>query len=171
MELIVALAGAQILVNTVGLVKGTMQQDSQHYGWVMSGFGIGATIAAFGIGLLNRWFNWPVIAAGGALMASLAILPTYTVSLTGLIVLWALAGVGQSLAEMPNQFLIAERTPPAEQGRVYGAHFAWSHTWWAIGYPVAGWLGSRYTPQAFWLGGLIAVGCWLVAKTALRRSN
>lgn len=171
MEFIAALAGAQILVNTVGLVKGSMGQDDQHYGWVMSGFGVGATLAAFGVARLTQRFRLPTIALFGALIASLAILPAHELSLTGLILFWALAGMGQSLAEMPNQFLIAELVSPAEQGRVYGAHFAWSHTWWAIGYPLAGWLGSRFTPQTFWAGGLLAMTCWLVAVTAFRGSK
>ena len=38
--------------------------------------------------------------------------------------------------------LLAERTPASLQGRVYGAHFAWSHLWWLGAYPLAGWLGS-----------------------------
>lgn len=40
-EFISALAGAMVLVNTVGLVKTSLQLDDKHYGWRMSVFGLG----------------------------------------------------------------------------------------------------------------------------------
>ncbi|MGI8747806.1 MAG: hypothetical protein ACR2J4_05575 [Deinococcus sp.] len=58
---------------------------------------------------------------------------------------------------LPTETLLAERTEEAAQGRVYGAHFAWSHLWWAFAYPLAGFLGSRFTPHAFLIGGVIAL--------------
>ena len=44
------------------------------------------------------------------------------------------------------------------QGRVYGAHFAWSHLWWAGAYPLAAWLGSAFPERSFLYGGLVALG-------------
>ena len=41
------------------------------------------------------------------------------------------------------------------QGRVYGAHFAWSHLWWAVSYPIAGWLGSHASDRSFFYSSLI----------------
>lgn len=58
---------------------------------------------------------------------------------------------------MPSQMLITERIPLQNHGRVYGAHFAWSHLWWAIGYPLAGWLGSRYNHYSFPIAGVVAL--------------
>ena len=55
------------------------------------------------------------------------------------------------------QTLIADRTPTNIQGRVYGAHFAWSHLWWAGAYPLAGWLGTAVPRQTFLYGSLIGV--------------
>jgi len=43
------------------------------------------------------------------------------------------------------------------QGRVYGAHFAWSHLWWAFAYPLAGWLGSRFAQNSFFYLGILAL--------------
>jgi MFS transporter, NRE family, putaive nickel resistance protein len=64
----------------------------------------------------------------------------------GLMVLWAIAGAGQTLVNVVVQNLIADRVATEIQGRVYGAHFAWSHLWWAFSYPLAGWLG-QYLPR------------------------
>jgi MFS transporter, NRE family, putaive nickel resistance protein len=160
-ELAAAIAGATILVNTVVYVKGVLQQDDKHYGMVMSALGIGAAIGAFGAALLDKSKSrkWSLI-IGGA-MVSLAILPANHLSFYFLLVLWLVAGFGQNLAEMPSQMLIAERIPLELQGRVYGAHFAWSHLWWAIGYPVAGFLGSQYPNSSFLIGGCLAL-CILV---------
>jgi NRE family putative nickel resistance protein-like MFS transporter len=44
---------------------------------------------------------------------------------------------------------------------VYGAHFAWSHLWWAIGYPIAGVLGAHFTNTSFLIAGLLGAGVLL----------
>lgn len=44
-EFVSAVAGAQILVNTVGHIKSGLQLDDRHYGWVMAAFAVGASIA------------------------------------------------------------------------------------------------------------------------------
>ena len=46
-ELAAALAGAQVMVNTIGHIKGDMMLADDEYGLIMAAFGIGATIAAF----------------------------------------------------------------------------------------------------------------------------
>jgi len=53
--------------------------------------------------------------------------------------------------------LLAERTPHRLQGRVYGAHFAWSHLWWLGAYPLAGWLGTVFAGSSFLVGGAISL--------------
>ncbi|MEW6422815.1 MAG: hypothetical protein AB1511_14005, partial [Deinococcota bacterium] len=93
----------------------------------------------------------------GALLTSLAILPGDVVGLAPLMILWLVAGVGQNWVNLPTETLLAERTEEAAQGRVYGAHFAWSHLWWAFSYPVASLLSARLPDHAFLYGGLLAL--------------
>ncbi len=50
LQLIGAIVGAEILVNTVAHVQGTLHFGKVEYGWVMAAFGIGATIASVGLG-------------------------------------------------------------------------------------------------------------------------
>ena len=57
MEFIAAIAGAQILVNTVGHIEGALHLTSVQYGWAMSAFGIGATIAAFSVSFINKYIK------------------------------------------------------------------------------------------------------------------
>ena len=70
----------------------------------------------------------------------------------------------QNWVNLPTQALIADRTPPEAQGRVYGAHFAWSHLWWALAYPLAGWLGSSFDTRDFLYGGLIGLGLLITVQ-------
>ena len=50
MEFVAAIAGALVLVNSVALVKNTMQLDDSHYGLIMAFFGLGGAITAFLLG-------------------------------------------------------------------------------------------------------------------------
>ncbi len=162
MELVVAIAGAQILVNTVGHIKGNLSLTDKEYGWIMSAFGIGATIAAFTVNLIDKSKNKTRILIAGALMISLAVLSANIMSYQILLILWVIAGLGQSFGDMPSQILIAENITLDKQGKAYGSHFAWSHLWWAIGYPIAGFTGIYLNNIDFLIGGLLALGLLII---------
>ncbi len=157
MQLVASIAGAQILVNTVGYVRGTLQQTSVEYGWVMMGFGLGATVGAIAIGMFPKSRSKIITLVAGGLLITLSLLGANFVGLVPLIGLWAIAGCGQSLINISLQTLIADRTPTEWQGRVYGAHFAWSHLWWAGAYPLAGWLGTTFPDRTFLYGSCIGL--------------
>jgi MFS transporter, NRE family, putaive nickel resistance protein len=162
LQLIAAIAGAEILVNTVGYVQGVLQFGKIEYGWVMAAFGIGATIASVGLGNFQQKFSPMLWTSIGAALITLALLPANFTNLGGLLVLWAIAGIGQTLVNVPTQTLIADRVAVEIQGRVYGAHFAWSHLWWAFAYPLAGWMGSSLPTDNFLYGGLVGLGLFVV---------
>lgn len=155
MQLAASVTGAQILVNTVGYVQGTLNLGKVEYGWVMAAFGIGATIASVAFGNFNQRLKRTTFIAIGAVLINAALLPASAATLLILMVLWIIAGAGQSLVNLPTQTLIADRIPTDVQGRVYGAHFAWSHLWWAFSYPLAGWMGSHLIGETFFYGSLI----------------
>jgi MFS transporter, NRE family, putaive nickel resistance protein len=167
-QLVAAIAGAQILVNTVGYVQGTLHQPAAAYGWVMMGFGLGATGGTLALGTFPQYRSKIATLLGGGLLISLALIPANYIGLAPLILLWTIAGCGQSLINLSMQTLIADRTPTDIQGRVYGAHFAWSHLWWAMAYPLAGWLGSSFTEQTFLYGGAIGLALLAIAHRFLK---
>jgi MFS transporter, NRE family, putaive nickel resistance protein len=167
MQLVASIAGAQILVNTVGYVQGTLKFGNMQYGWVMAAFGIGATVAAVIVGTFAQRFTRTSIIVFGAGLITLALLPANYANLPVLMILWLLAGIGQSCVNLPTQTLIADRIPSDAQGRVYGAHFAWSHLWWVISYPLAGCLGSHFAEVEFFYGGLIGFALLVVVQIAL----
>jgi NRE family putative nickel resistance protein-like MFS transporter len=156
-ELVSAIAGAQILVNTVGYIKGQLRLTDKHYGYVMAAFGIGAAIAAFASGNFDRSKNRIVsLMIGGGLVCVSIAFGNY-VAFIPLFILWLIAGFAQTLAEMPSQILIAEKIPKEEHGKVYGAHFAWSHLWWAFAYPIAGFTGTHFQNKEFLIGAVISI--------------
>ena len=157
MELVAAIAGSQILVNTVGHIKGNLSLTDKEFGWAMTAFGIGATIAAFTVNAIDQSRNKTKLLIMGALMISLSVLSANIVPYNVLLITWIIAGMGQSFANMPSQILIAENIPIDKQGKAYGSHFALSHLWWAIGYPIAGFTGIYLTSHDFLVGGLLAL--------------
>ncbi|MGF7025011.1 MFS transporter [Sphingobacterium sp. HSC-15S19] len=156
-EFISAVAGAMVLVNTIGLIKTSLQLDDTHYGWIMSVFGIGAAISAFLLGSLDKSKTRRISLISGAIMIGLAITFANFVGFNSLMILWVFAGIGQTLADMPSETLIGENIEPQDQGKVYGTHFAFSHLWWAIAYPIAGFFGSQFADRAFLYGGLLTL--------------
>jgi len=167
MELVAAIAGAQVLVNTVGHIKIDLALTDKDFGWAMTAFGIGATIAAFTVNTIDVSKNKTKLIIAGAGMISLSVLLANFASYQILLILWIMAGLGQSFASMPSQILIAENISLNQQGKAYGSHFAWSHLWWAIGYPIAGFTGIYLSGYNFVTGGLLALG--LLTTICFRR--
>ena len=156
-EFVSAIAGAMILVNTIGHIKNNLLLDDNYYGWVMAIFGIGAAISAFILGSLDKSEARTLSLISGAFVLGLSICFANYVPYAALMVLWLLAGLGQSLAEMPSETLIAENIASENQGKVYGSHFAFSHLWWAIAYPFAGFLGTSFPERGFLYGGIFTL--------------
>ncbi len=164
MQFVAAIAGAAILVNTVGYVQGNLQLGKLEYGWVMAAFGIGATLTSLCLGTFNPRQKQTALTGLGAALITLALLPASWVSLGGLLLLWIVAGVGQTLVNVPTQTLIADRVDVDIQGRVYGAHFAWSHLWWVFAYPIAGWMASHLPSSVFLGSSLIGAVIWVIVN-------
>ena len=174
-EFVSAIAGAMILVNTIGHIKSGLHLDDKYYGWVMAAFGVGAAVAAFVAGSIDKTPTRAISLISGALLLGISVCFANDVSYSFLIGLWLLAGLGQSLAEMPSETLIAETIQSGDQGKVYGSHFAFSHLWWAITYPIAGFIGTRYPQKEFLYGGiltlLITIAAVLFFKPSIKLSN
>jgi NRE family putative nickel resistance protein-like MFS transporter len=161
-EFVSAIAGAQILVNTIGYIKTGLHLADTFYGWVMAAFGVGAAIAAFVAGSIDKSKSRKISLVAGGLVIGIAISLANIAGYPLLLVLWLFAGLGQSLAEMPSETLIGENIPEAEQGKVYGAHFAFSHLWWAVAYPLAGLIGSHFPAENFLYGGILTLACLIL---------
>lgn len=169
-EFVSAIAGAMILVNTISHIKNSLLLDDKYYGWAMAIFGIGAAIAAFLLGSLDKSKTRSTSLISGALLLGVSICMVNYVGYPVLLVLWLFAGLGQSLAEMPSETLIGETIASENQGKVYGSHFAFSHLWWAIAYPIAGFLGSHFPKAEFLYGGILTIVLGIVATFIFKPS-
>ncbi len=168
-EMIIAIAGAQVFVNTVGLVKGGMGFNDQYYGYVMMAFGIGATLAAFFSNSIDRSQSKRFLLLLAAILIISAISFANFVPYPVLLILWVFAGLGQGFTYLPSQIMVAENIGIHEQGRVYGAHFAWVHLFWGIGYILAGVTGTYFTSHEFLAGGAVSlILFFIVIITSLR---
>jgi MFS transporter, NRE family, putaive nickel resistance protein len=128
----------------------------------MAAFGIGAAIAAFASGNFDKSKNRIAsLMIGGTLVCVAIAFGNYVVFIP-LLILWLIAGFAQTLAEMPSQVLIAEQIPKEEHGKVYGAHFAWSHLWWAFAYPIAGFTGTHFRSREFLIGAGLSLGLFVL---------
>lgn len=174
-EFVSAIAGAMILVNTISHIKNDLMLDDKYYGWAMATFGIGAAISAFILGSLDKSKTRSTSLISGALLLGISICLVNYFGYATLLVLWLFAGLGQSLAEIPSETLIAETISSENQGKVYGSHFAFSHLWWAFAYPIAGFLGTQFPKTDFLYGGILtlslAILCVIIFKPNINFQN
>src|SRR5690606_14454886 len=133
-----------------------------HYGWVMAALALGAAMSAFIFGALDKSKSRSISLIFGATTLGIAVIFANWVSYETLLILWVLAGIGQTLADMPAETLIGEQIPEKDQGKVFGSHFTFSHLWWAITYPIAGFLGMQFKDTDFLIGGLLTLACLLI---------
>jgi NRE family putative nickel resistance protein-like MFS transporter len=119
----------------------------------MAAFGIGASIAAFVAGSLDKTKTRRLSLIVGVLVLAITISMTNFVGYPMMLVLWLFAGLGKSLAEMPSETLIGEDIPDNEQGKVYGSHFAFSHLWWPSLIPLPDLPGAIFRARIFYMAG------------------
>ena len=170
-EFVTAVSGALILVNTIVLVKGGLDLTDKVYGIIMAAFAIGAMVAAFVSGAIDKSKSRRTSLIIGALILGVSISFANYLDFSMLFIVWIVAGLGQSLAEIPSETLIGETVPIEAQGKVYGSHFAFSHLWWAFAYPLAGFLGTTYPNQSFLYGGIITLAILVLVVIFLSPKN
>ncbi len=167
LQLVGAIIGGQILVNTVSYVRGILNLGDREYGWVMMAFGAGMVVAALIVAATQKKLarHWLIFC--GAILMIIVILLAHQPSFIGLILLWFGAGIGKNAIDLPTQIAIGERIPKQQQGQVYAAHFAWSHLWWGIAYPLAGWLGIEHQEWMFPIAGSIGLSLLIIIQLSL----
>jgi MFS transporter, NRE family, putaive nickel resistance protein len=167
LQLVGAVIGGQILVNTVSYVRGDLNLGDREYGWVMTVFGAGMVVAALIVAATQKKLARHWLMCGGAILMIIVMLCAHQPSFIGLIILWFGAGIGKNAIDLPTQIAIGERIPKQQQGQVYAAHFAWSHLWWGIAYPLAGWLGIEHKEWMFPLAGSIGLFLLIIIQLSL----
>ena len=139
LNMVVAAAGAMVIVNTVVIVKGALGGTEGDVALALAAFGGGSMLAALALPRLleGRSDRRVMLAGAGLLVAGLfagAMLDGYA----GLLALWALLGLGYSVVQTPSGRLLRRSGPSELRPALFAAQFALSHACWLIAYPLAG---------------------------------
>ncbi|WP_417516174.1 MFS transporter [Marinobacter sp.] len=143
LNLVVSLAGAMVIVNTVVLVQGQFGLTDRHTAMAFAAFGGGSMLAAFALpALLKRWQDRRVMLTGAGILISGLVLAIPVDSLGWLLPVWAWLGVGFSTAQTPVGRLLTRSSHGEDRPALFAAQFSLSHVGWLVAYPLAGWVGS-----------------------------
>lgn len=167
LNLVVSLAGAMVIVNTVVLVQGQFGLTDQHTAMAFAAFGGGSMLAALVLpALLKRWQDRRVMLNGGVILVFGLVLAVPATSLGWLLPVWALLGVGFSTVQTPIGRVLIRSSHAEDRLALFAAQFSLSHAGWLFAYPVAGWLGSIAGMSAtlLVLAGFSVAGLLLAAK-------
>jgi MFS transporter, NRE family, putaive nickel resistance protein len=154
-----AAAGACAIVVTVAYVRDVVGGTEAQFSILMACVGLGSAVTALVVSRITKAAEAPASDAGelhaarhrwapvslmaGGLILSISVLPgVLNPPLTVFGLLWMLNGAGQALIAIPSSTLVAVHTTNDERGRAFAAHFAITHAWWLIAYPVTGRLAS-----------------------------
>ncbi len=160
-NLAVAAGGSMVFVNTVVLVQGSMALGERYTAFALAAFGLGSMMAALMLPrLLRRIADRPVMLSGTVVLAVALLVGTVVNSYAGLLVVWAVIGVGYSLVLTPSGRILRRSASPEDRPALFAAQFALSHGCWLITYPFAGWMGATVglTPTYLVLAALTAAG-------------
>jgi MFS family permease len=161
-----------VLVNSVGLVRGTLGLDESALAWTMFAFGAGSMLAALLLPrLLDHVPDRPVMVGGAALMVFTLLALAAEVAALGLdwpflLGAWLLVGLGYAAVLTPSGRLLRRSAHAEDRPALFAAQFALSHACWLVTYPLSGWLMTQFGP-------IVALGCLALlagagALTALR---
>lgn len=167
-----AAAGAMVIVNTVVIARGLLGRTDADMALALACFGGGSMVSALVLPrLLDRASDRRVMLPAAAflgivLLAFAAVAGSDGTALwPGLLVAWALLGLGYSAVLTPAGRLLRSSAQPAGRPALFAAQFALPHGCWLLTYPLAGWLGGAVGMPATLvvLGALTLLGAGLAA--------
>ena len=158
LDLVAACAYASALVLTATLVADVGWGEPE-VGVVLAVFGAGSVVGAV---LVSRWTGEPwAPMCWGAGVVTLALLGAATVGGggAGLVVTWAVLGLGSSLVLTPSGQVLRAQGEGRRLTLLFAGHFAWSHACYLLTYPLAGLVAVQASPRLALaaLGGVAAV--------------
>ncbi|WP_421870043.1 MFS transporter [Pararhizobium sp.] len=143
LNLAVAAGGSMVFVNTVVLVQSALGLGERYTAVALATFGLGSMLAALSLPrLLKKIDDRPVMLAGTMVLVAALVAGMFTASYVGLILVWAVIGIGYSLVLTPSGRILRRSSSPEDRPALFAAQFALSHGCWLITYPLAGWLGA-----------------------------
>ncbi|WP_081511561.1 MFS transporter [Nocardia donostiensis] len=176
LNLVVAAAGAVVMVNTVNYVRDTLGGTQSGVAALLAANGSGTMLVALTLPrVLERLGTRPVMLAGAAtLLAGLGAAIALSTASDGdwrwgaAFVVWAMVGAGTAAVLTPTGQVLRRSSQPADRPALFAAQFSLSHLAWLITYPLTGWLSTATGFTITWLtlavlagGGIVlAVRMW-----------
>lgn len=172
-NVVVAAAGAIVVVNTVNYVRDTLGGTEVDVAWMLAASGGGALLIAVALPqVLNHAADRTVMTVGAASLvagvaAAVALSATAVVAWTVTGAVWALIGGGMALIVTPTGRVLRRSVEPDALPEVFAAQFSLSHLAWLVTYPIAGWLGTSAGFTATWSILLVLTAVGSVAALVL----
>ena len=167
LDVAAALASAMVLVNTVVIVQGFLHLDRDALALAFFAFGMGSIIGALLMPLLlGRIPERRLVLIGTVLLTAGLGLGVVQTTPVGLLVLWAVLGLGVAWVLTPVTYMIRRLAAPADLQTLFAAQMSISNACLLVAYPLAGWLGTSLgIPMTFLV---LAVLAGLAAAVAFR---
>ncbi len=144
-DMAVAAAASIVLVNTVVYVQARFGLGQSAVALALACFGGGSVVAALGLPrVLARWPERTVMLGGANVLCVGACLAIWVPDYGWLLPLWAMLGVGYSIAQTPAGRLLRRSGAPEDRPALFAAQFSLSHLCWLVAYPLAGRMGASF---------------------------
>ncbi|OSM42255.1 MFS transporter [Nesterenkonia sp. PF2B19] len=156
LNLVVAAAGAIVVVNTVNYVRDQLGGTQADVAWMLAASGLGTLVAALMLPRVLDSVRERSVMMTGAVTLLVGVLAAVTMSATGITAwgvtapLWALIGAGMALIVTPTGRVIRGSVEDHQLPAVFAAQFSLSHAAWLVTYPIAGWLGTAVGLTPAW---------------------
>lgn len=175
-NLVVATAGAFVIVQTVVVARSVFGLPESAVAWLLGANGLGSMVASLLLpGLLRRVRERAVMMAGAVSIAvATAVIPVALSLGSGLgpvliCALWVLIGLAWAAAETPMARVIRRSVDRRDLTAAFAAQFSLSHACWLITYPLVGWLGSVTLGGTAMLLAVVAAAATLTAHVTWPR--
>ncbi len=175
LDIVVALATAMVMVNTVVIMQGMfdLERDASAIAFFAFGAGsiLGAVVLPFALSLTTEK---RLMTIGAGLLVAGLLMGVFQSTLAGLLVLWVVLGFGVVWVLTPVTYLIRRLAAPDDLQKLFVAQASIANGCLLVAYSMAGWLGATVgLPATFLcLGGLagaatvVALRLWRGAAEA-----
>lgn len=179
-NVVVAAAGAIVVVNTVNYVRDVLGGGEVDVAWMLAASGGGTLVVALALPrVLDRLADRAVMTAGAATLV-LGTVAAAALSAAGIVspvatgAVWVLIGGGMALIVTPTGRVLRRAVEPEALPQVFAAQFSLSHVAWLITYPIAGYVATNAGFTVTWsilaalavAGSLAALVLWPRAAEA-----
>jgi predicted MFS family arabinose efflux permease len=144
LDVVMALASAMVMVNTVIIIQGMFDLDVEAAATAFFVFGAGSVAGALVVSASLSKVSERLVMLAGATLITLALLTgAIADKLPTLALIWAVLGVGVALALTPASWVIRRVAPPEDLQTLFAAQFSITNICLLVAYSAAGWAGAE----------------------------